>query len=296
MTSVTLVGPGAIGCAVAGALSAPDIDLTIAARTSFEELIVEGAPGGPLRSRPVVITDPGAVVGPADVVLLATKTHQTVAAAPWLAPLCSPDTVVAVLQNGIGQRDLVEPLVGTAAVAPTIVFLPADRHAPGHVSLAMPARLDVPDDNAGRRVADLFADTYVDCRTSADFHTTAWSKLVGNCGVGAVTTLTRRSNRVMEDPEARALAVAVMEEALAVAVADGAALEPGSGVAIVDVVLERSAHHFSSQTTDRMAGQPTEWEARQGEVVRRARRHGVAVPFLEALTTLIRLGEPTAAD
>ncbi|MEM7142977.1 MAG: 2-dehydropantoate 2-reductase [Actinomycetota bacterium] len=291
MTSVTLLGPGAIGCAVAGALvDRDDIDLTIAARAPFDRLRVEGAPD-PIDAKVRVITDP-ADATPSDIVLVVTKTHQTTAASAWFETICGPDTVVAVLQNGIGQRDLVGPLAPGTAIVPTIVFLPADRLAPGHVRLGLPATLQVPDDDAGRRIVDLFAGSYVDCGASADFHTTAWSKLVPNCGVGAVTTLTRTTNAIFADPEARALAAEVMEEAIAVAIADGAALTPGSADAILDIVVERSGDHVSSQTTDRIAGAPTEWEARQAEVIRRADQHGIAVPTLRMLTTLLRLGEP----
>lgn len=294
MTSVTLIGPGAIGCAVAGALvDRPDVDLTIAGRTTFDRLRVDGV-GDPIDTAVQVITDPDDA-GPSDIVLLVTKTHQTADAAAWLAATCGAGTVVAVLQNGIGQRELVAPFVGAAAVAPTIVFLPADRHAPGHVTVGLPATLQVPDDDAGRRIVELFAGTYVDCTASADFHTTAWAKLVANCSVGAITTLTRTTNGVLADPEARALAIRAIDEATAVAIADGAALTGGDAAGQVDVVIERAGHHVSSQTTDRLAGIETEWDARQGEVLRRAERHGLDVPTLRLLTTLVRLGEPTSS-
>lgn len=295
MTSVTLVGPGAVGCAVAGALvDRPGVDLTIAGRTGFDRLRIDGAPE-PVDTPVRVITDPARAV-PSDIVVLATKTHQTRAAADWLAATCRPETVVAVLQNGIGQRDLVEPLVAGAAVVPTIVFLPADRHAPGHVTVGLPATLQVPDDAAAARIVDLFAGTYVDCAASADFHTTAWAKLVSNCVVGAITALTRTPNGVLADPDALALAVTALQEALAVARADGADLDPGAADTYVDLVLRRAADHVSSQTTDRLAGSPSEWDARQGEVIRRAERHGVDVPTLRLLTTLVRLGEPDPKD
>jgi 2-dehydropantoate 2-reductase len=292
MTSVTLIGPGAIGCAVAGALvDRDDVDLTIAARTPFEELIVEGLPA-PVRARPHVVTDPATVAAPVDIVLLVTKTHQTEAAAPWLSRLCGPSTTVAALQNGIGHVERVGPFVGAASIAPTIIFLPADRIAPGHVRIGLPARLEVPDDDAGRSVRSLFEGTYVDCTTVTDFHTTAWSKLISNCGVGVVATLTRTDNSILADPEVRAIAARVMEEAIEVAMADGAALRPGLAESIIDITIERAGSHISSQTTDRLAGLPTEWDVRQREVIRRADRLAVAVPTLRLLTAIVRAGEP----
>lgn len=299
MTTVTLIGPGAIGCAVAGALvDRDDIDLTIAARTPFAELRIDGL-DKPLAARPRVETDPAALE-PADIVLLVTKTHQTAAAVPWLDASCGPGTTVAVLQNGIGQRELVGPLVAPrvaeADIVPTIVFLPADRITPGHITIGLPATLQVPDDEPGRRVAELFRDTYVGCNLAADFHTTAWSKLIANCAVGAITVLTRTTNKVLADPEARELALTTLREVIAVAMADGAALTPELAELTVDIVIERASDHVSSQTTDRLAGSPSEWDARQGEVLRRAERHGVDTPLLRTLTTLIRLGEPSGGE
>lgn len=296
MTSVTVVGPGAIGCTIAGALvDRADVDLALVGRSPFPELRVEGL-AEPLR-RPVrFLGDPSEDHEQSDIVVVTTKTHQTPAIAGWLATLCGPETVVAVLQNGIGQRELVGPLTGEAAIVPAIVYFPADRVGPGHVTVALPATLEVPDDEAGRIIEDLFVGTFVDARPIADFHTTAWTKLVANCAVGAITTLTRTTNAVLADTEARALAIDAMAEAIAVGRADGAVLPPDLAETLVDLTLARAGHHVSSQTTDRLAGAPSEWDARQGEVVRRATRHGIDVPLLRTLTTLVRLGEPDVSE
>lgn len=292
MTSVTLVGPGAIGCAVAGALvDRDDISLDIAGRTPFAELVVDGGPQ-PVRAAVTVRQDPADASGPVDVVLLATKTHQTATVGPWLERLCGPETTVAVLQNGIGQRELVGPLAGDATVVPVIVSLPSDRRAPGHVEIGLPASLGVPDGDDGRCLVQLFAGTYVEVTAHDDFHTEAWFKLISNCGVGAVTGLARKPNSILADPEARSLCAAIIEEAATVARADGAAIGPGIGEVIMDVVASRASAHVSSLTADRVAGAATEWDARNGEVVRRAERHGVDVPLTRAVTTLLRLGEP----
>jgi len=61
---------------------------------------------------------------------------------------------------------------------------------------------------------------------------------------------------------------------------------------LVTGMVKAAGHHYPSITQDRMAGLPTEWQARNEVVVRLARRHDIAVPLNEALTTLLRLGEP----
>lgn len=292
MTAITLVGPGAIGLTVAGALfDRADVELTIAARTPFDRVELTGLEP-PVVATPTVITDPAAVHQPADIVLLATKTHQTEAAAGWLAALCRPDTLVVVLQNGIGHRDRVEPLVGGATVVPAVVNIPAERHTPGRVHVGGVRRLTVPDDAASHHVAELFAGTYLDVECTDDWHTAAWRKLVFNAAIGAVTTLTQRSNTVLADPEVQALATTLLDEAVAVARADGADLPLGMGERVLAGVAANAGDHTSSITADRIAGRPTEWDARNADVIRRADQHGVDVPLLRVLTTLLRLGEP----
>ena len=165
---------------------------------------------------------PFAITGPFHLVLLGTKAHHF-AVAPWLAAACGPDTDVVVLQNGITHRERAEPLIGSASLVP-VVNIPADREAPGHVRVGF-RHLVVPDDDPGRRTAHRFTDTF-DVDTTADWHTAAWRKLVMNAVVGTITVLTRTTNTVLLDRDARTLAVALADEVQQVAIADGAALEP----------------------------------------------------------------------
>jgi 2-dehydropantoate 2-reductase len=61
--------------------------------------------------------------------------------------------------------------------------------------------------------------------------------------------------------------------------------------AILDPGLGRG-DQLSSITRDRLAGLATEWQARNQVIVRKAARHGIAVPLNQALTTLLRVSEP----
>lgn len=292
---VLLVGPGAIGLTVAGAvLQRPDAAIAVAARTPFERIIVE-LDDALIESEAPVLTDPFAVTGPFDLVLLGTKAHQTDAVRRWLEVSCAAHTDVVVLQNGITHRERVTPLVGEAALVPAVVNIPADRLAPGHVRVGFRRELVIPDDDAGRRVADRLADTHLTITTTDDWPTAAWRKLLMNAVVGTITVLTRTPNAVLTDPDARALAVELADEVQQVAVADGAAIEPRDYGPVIDMVAEAAGDHLSSMTTDRVNGAPTEWVERNAEVVARADRHGVEVPLLRRLTTLIRLGEPDTA-
>ena len=72
-----LVGPGAIGLTVAGAvLQRPEMALAVAARTPFDTIAVE-LDEERIECEVPVLTDPFAITGPFHLVLLGTKAHQT---------------------------------------------------------------------------------------------------------------------------------------------------------------------------------------------------------------------------
>jgi 2-dehydropantoate 2-reductase len=108
MTTIAIIGPGAIGGILAAWLGQdPDNAVTVCARSAFDHLEVE-TPTGRITSRPRVITDP-AEATPVDWVLITTKAYDAAAAAAWLPSLRRPDTRVVVLQNGVEHVERFSP-------------------------------------------------------------------------------------------------------------------------------------------------------------------------------------------
>ncbi len=288
---VAVVGIGAIG----GALAADLADrgrhaLLLCARTPFEALEVHHTEGRSRVEAPVV-TDP-ARVGACDFVLLATKAHQSPAARPWLAALCGPDTVVAVLQNGVDHVERIAPLAppGTA-VLPVVIQLPAEKRAPGVIEQSHPGVLFVPDDEAGRGFAALFEGGRTRVLPRGDFESQAWWKLLSNAALGGVCALALQPNRVAATPHGRELVLALMREVLAVGRAEGAELPDDAPERVLRMVLGAAPDHWSSISVDRREGRPMEWEVRNAVVGRLGRRHGIPTPLNDAVTTLLRLAD-----
>lgn len=160
MTDIAVIGPGAIGCAFAAAAMQAGHTIAIAARTPFAELDVAYVGGhvrGPVRSLDAESAKPF------DIVVLATKAHQTAAAAPWLKALCASNTVLAVLQNGVEHIERTRPLVADGVhIVPAMVACPSDRAAPGQAHVTGPARLDVPPGEASERFQRAFANSFAE--------------------------------------------------------------------------------------------------------------------------------------
>lgn len=293
MTHVAVIGPGAIGGAFAGAALHAGHSIAIAARTPFDELHVQ-YPQGSVRGAVQSLPDP-AHAKPAPIVLLATKAHQTADAAPWLRALCASGTVLAVLQNGVEQRAVVAPFIADGVlVVPAMVACPARRDGPGRIVVAGPARLDIPVGPGSAELLAVFANSFAEVRAVDDWHSSSWTKLVLNAASGGIGVLTRRDNRVLQDEEIGKLFIAVATEVVAIGRAEGANLPEDLPQRMLANMRRGLSAHAPSIVVDRRAGVPTEWQARNEVVLRKAALHGIAVPFNHMLTNLIRAGEPGA--
>jgi 2-dehydropantoate 2-reductase len=295
--SVAVVGLGSIGGVAAGCLAvAGRHDIVACVRQPLARLTLDRPDGTaeiPLRA----LTDPAQAMA-ADWVLLCTKTHQTAAAAPWLARLCTPATRVAVLQNGIGHVARVAPLAGGATVLPVIVYYNGERLASDRVRLRQGSDQDlaVADDEAGRGFARLFDDTPLRVQLSADFATLVWRKLLINAVANPVTTLTLQRQAVLRRPDVQDFCRVVLAEAIAVARAEGAKLADDEPDRAMATLFSFSGELGTSMYFDRLAGRRLEVEALTGAIVAAGARHGIATPLNAALLTLLRAIDDAAVN
>jgi 2-dehydropantoate 2-reductase len=294
--TVAVIGAGAVGGVFAWAMHKAGHDVSLCVRTPFDELVIQTA-GGEERVPVRVVTDLHDVK-PVNWVLLAVKSFDTVGTARWLAALCDQDTTVVVLQNGVDQADGVHGLAPGATVLPSLVYIQAERQAPGRVRLGYGNSIDVPAGPEAERLVRLFRGSGMKVRQQTDLTTAAWRKLMLNAAVNPLTALTLRRMEVMQDSMILELAAGLMRETLAVAVAVGAELTEADVEQTLAFMGEFSEGNGTSMLYDRLAGNALEWEALNGAVVRHAEAHGIDVPLNRAMTALLHALSPrsTTAD
>jgi 2-dehydropantoate 2-reductase len=284
-----VIGLGGIGGIIAGVLRHADRhDVVACARRSIGHLTVE-QPEGTLEVALHTLTEPAAAE-PVDWVLVCTKAHETASAAPWLARLCRPSTRVAVLQNGIDHVARVAPFIGAASVVPTLVYYNAERLAVDRVRLRHVAAHDlaVADGEHGRAFARLVDGTPLRVLLAADLATLLWRKLLLNTVANPITALTRQRQAVLRRDDVRALCLEVLEEAVAVARADGARLAADETEQTLATLYTFPPEAGTSMYFDSLAGRPLEIEALTGAIVAAGERHAIATPLNRALLTLLR--------
>jgi 2-dehydropantoate 2-reductase len=295
---VAVIGAGSVGAVVAASATAAGQSVVVCTRTPFENLVVTRQ-GVDHTVAAAIATDPAWLdtFDPADVVALCLKVPDTDAAEPWLRRLCGPDTVVVTLQNGLDHVARVAPLLppGADGVVPAVVYVAAERTAPGRVvhhganSIVLP-----PGPHTGRITAALGPEVAV--TVEHDFVTALWRKLVSNVVVNPLTALTMRRVDVMADPAIAGLARGLLAEAAATARAAGAHIDDEEVDALIDLYRTSWAQRNSGSSMfyDRLGGRPLEHEALTGALVDVAHRHRVPVPLNEAMLALLRVIDPAA--
>jgi 2-dehydropantoate 2-reductase len=280
------VGPGAVGTTVAALLYKAGHSVLICGRTPRE--VIELRPDGqePIVVPGPVLTDPGQVSGPFDVVVLAVKATQNDDAATWLARLCAEHTIVVVLQNGVEQVEQVQPLCPSSAVVPGIVWYGAETQPEGWVRLRTEAALVLPSGSAAQTVAELLRGAGCRVETDPDFITAAWRKLLTNALAGLLALSRRRSGMFRRDDVA-ALSRSYVAECLAVARAEGARLPDDVVDGLVDLFRRAPEDMGTSILADAENHRRMEWDIRNGVIIRRARAHGLPTPISDVLVPLL---------
>ncbi len=294
MTTIAVIGPGAIGGTLAAWLAqVPGNELTVCARSPFEDLVVRIPEGGAIEARPHVLVDPAAAT-PVDWVLTATKTYDTAGARRWIERQLGPQTCVAVIQNGVEHLQRFADLVPPERLLPVIIDIPAERTAPGRIHQRRHGLITAPAGELGQRFAALFAGTPLTPELTDDFVTASWRKLALN-SAAVVSALTQRPAGVVQNAGAAALMRAIAQESVLVGRAMGARLADG----LPDEVLERlrasAPDSVNSLLADRLAGRPLEIDARNGVIVRFGREHGIATPLNGMAVAILGAIEVSAA-
>jgi len=222
-----------------------------------------------------------------DVLWVTVKATQLDAA---LTALKNPEAVPAIvpLLNGIDHVALLRARYGADRVIPATFAGETERVSPGHIVHRSPfARLYV--SSAGRA---LLADTLehlqqigFECRFVDDEPTLMWGKLVFLAPFALTTTAADKTvGEILADPEWRSQGVACLREACAVAVAEGAKVDPEK---ILPAVMAMPGNMRSSMQKDVEQHRTPELDAIAGPILRGGRQHGIEVPATRKLVAAV---------
>jgi len=300
---IAIVGAGAMGSVYAGLLAAAGNEVWVVDTwtehvdaINARGLRVEGASGD--RTVGVRATADAREVGPAGLVVVATKAPDVEAAARAAVPLVGPETVVVPIQNGLGSADRVAAILGEERVAIGVAGgFGASVVGPGHVrhegwELVRLGERHGPVTPRIDSVAEVWRSAGFRVETYDDVDRLVWEKLVCNvCFSGTCTVLERRIGEVLADPHAWEIASRCAVEADAVARASGVALGFDDPVAYTRAFGARIPDARPSMLLDLLAGRRTEIDALNGAIPPLAQELGLSAPVNETVAALVRAKE-----
>lgn len=168
-----------------------------------------------------------------DLCILATQPPNVEEAARTALPHLAPDGEVVVLQNGLCE-ERIGAIVGSERVIGGIVTWGASMPEPGRYERTAAGgfalgRLSGALDADLRRVGELL-EAIGPVHLTQNLRGARWSKLALNCAVSALGTIAgERLGPLVRQRRYRRLALEIMTEAVAVAKAEGVALEKVAG-------------------------------------------------------------------
>ncbi len=312
-----VVGAGAIGGLVAARLSAAEHDVHVVARGETLAAIRDGgltvtfADGSPTITTAVDVAESFDAELGFDAIILAVKAHQIAALADQVARLCSTDTVVVPVQNGIpwwffhrfsgphagyNLRTL-DPDGAIARAIPAerviggIAYPAAERTAANVIHHIEGDRfpigeLDGSTSDRAKAIAQSLSAAGFKSRVMSDIRSHLWIKAWGNLAFNPISALTGSTlGQICSDPKTRQLAAAMMHEAAAIA----AALDVRVPLSVEQRIngAQQVGEHRTSMLQDRDAGRSMEVGPLIGVFVELGQLTGVSTPAIDAVHALI---------
>lgn len=300
---IAIVGCGAMGSVYAGLLSAAGNDVWAVdvwqehiAMIAERGLRVDGASGD--RTVRIGATTNAADAGICDLVIIATKAMQVRQAAESAGVLLGPATPVISIQNGLGGPQTAADVLGRDRVVVGVVGgFGASITAPGQVhhngwELVRLGEIDRPATPRLEKIAGVWRSAGFRVKCFDDIDQLVWEKLICNvCFSGACAITERTIIEVIEDADAWECASGCAVEAHSVARARGIRLDIADPVEYVRAFGMRIPNARPSMLLDHLAGRMSEIDAINGAIPIAARAAGLAAPFNQVVSALVRAKE-----
>lgn len=297
---IAVVGPGALGCLIAGFLknkTREDVWLLDGSAERARQIRnngikVEGISGS-FSVKLNVTADPKEA-GICDLVIISVKSYSTEDACKSIKEMVGENTHVLTLQNGIGNVQILDDYFGKEKVIAGITNHGSTLLGVGHVRHAGKGDTIIGKDDgkmsgALKSVSNILTKAGFETKISRDIDSVVWGKLIINVGINALTAITRLNNgRLVEYEESRQLLRSAVQEAVRVVKRKRVKIAYDDPIQKVESVAKATSTNVSSMLQDVLNEKRTEIDFINGAIVRQGRALGIPTPVNEVLTNLVK--------
>jgi len=301
--ALVVAGSGAMGCLFGGLLAEGGLKVTLLDIWPEHVAAINKAGGlrfvgyGGERLVPLSATTDAASIKSADVVFFQCKALYNEAAAKSVRHLFNGGETVAIsFQNGLGNEQVIAGEIGAKNVLAGLTSQAASIEAPGVVRNYAELLSYIGELKAGltervTRLAKVFSEHGLPTEAKADVIRDKWKKLFANISFSATSGATDLTlGEVANHPELRVIALRAIDEAAAVAAADGVKFTQEEAREIFHQLVGPggSGTNKSSMARDIHYRRPSEVDYIYGTVVTMGQKHKVPTPTLEAMVAIIK--------
>ncbi len=297
---IAILGAGALGCYYGARLQEAGNDVAYIVRSEYDYLKEHGLEvksiNGDIQLPHIKVYTNADQVGPVDLILVALKSTANDQLTKAIPPMMGPNTIVATLQNGMGNAEKLAEIIPAEKIYVGLCFICAMRDEPGHIKHLEGGNIQfapfIPSPQGSQQaqeLATLFKQAHVPAKGFDIAEQIQWYKLVWNIpfnglclalGGISIAELYKRPDQVQR-------AKAIMEEVVASAAARGYKL-PTDLVSFHLERTEKMGEFIPSSAVDYNEGRPIEYHAIWEAPLAKARQAGASIPNWEQLDLDIR--------
>jgi 2-dehydropantoate 2-reductase len=296
---IAILGAGAMGSIVGAGVAEAGHEtfLVDVAKPLVDKINVDGVTvrdkEGRERTVKVTATADHASVGPVDLVVVFVKGYHTEAAAAGAAPLVANETVVASLQNGWGNEEVLAGHFGADRIVAGVTYnsgtvLELGKVAHTGVGPTFVGPFEGASLDGAKRLGEALTSASFEVVVTEAILTELWKKLILNAALPASALTGLRTGALGEPGPMLDLVDTVAREATAVARAAGYEIDAGERIDLIHGLLSRGGDGKASMLQDFEAGRQSEIEVITGAVLREAEVHDIDVPINRALFALVK--------
>ena len=304
---ILILGAGAVGGYFGARLHQSGADVTFllreprAAKIKKEGLVIKSPKGDAVL--PVKVVTKGGEGGPYDVVILACKAYDLESAMEAIAPAIGPATTIVPMLNGHAQFGVLDKKFSADRVAGGLARIGGMLGPNGEVMHSSPFAAVSFGERSGKPAREHLKELDAACKKAGidgglngNINQDLWDKWIMLTALAAMCcTLRGTSGDILATDEGKDLMLETVEECRKVAAAEG--FDPGDkGIANLKAFLTQPGSVFAaSMLGDLEKGGAIEGRHVIGDMLGRARKHGVAAPNLRVALAVVQAYEARRA-
>lgn len=290
----TILGAGAIGCLWATKLYREEINVKLLLKND-QDLAQYKIMGGVTLAgiQEILFPVPALSIESTQAVishlLICTKSHQTIDALNSIATLIDQNTIIVILQNGMGVAEKLANLIpnNRLFLASTTGGANASKqfivNAAGEGKTILGA-YDQSQQALSKNIIQLLPQQPIPTAVSDNIHTQLWLKLAINCIINPLTTVNNCTNgELLKHADLIEKMRSVAQEVSLVAKACGHNIDEKTLLNTTIAVANETAVNISSMLQDVRAKKETEIHFINGYITQQAKLHDIKTPLNDLL-------------